>query len=211
MVLDKEPKAQNQRMQRAEAADARTVGPIIRGCIMKKSNILLRQASLDDLEQIFDLWCQMQYPHEQYHPNYYPLADRRTVEEKTKVHLSSLIEDSEVLFLIADVDGTLVGYCIATTQTKPPVFKPVIQLMLQQAVIRTSRRRQGVFRMLYNQTVSWGRSRGASQVELTVDCKNPAVEAYSAMGFEIIQHKMMVDISGQQIGAPDALRRAGDL
>lgn len=154
----------------------------------------LRHAQPGDLENLFQLWKEMQYPHSEYHPNYYPLTNEAIVEEKTRNHLLSMIGNESFCFPVAIEGCNLLGYCITTIHSKPPIFQPIKQLHILQVVVSKEQRRKGVFRKLLNFAIAWGVDQGASEVELMVDSRNPAIEAYSRCGFEVIQHKMVYSI-----------------
>jgi GNAT superfamily N-acetyltransferase len=156
--------------------------------------IRIRQATTDDIESLFQLWKEMQLPHSDYHPQYYPLADEATVEEKIKTRLLSMIQDDEYHFVVAVETDNIDGQCVATTAVKPPIFEPVVQLQILQAVVGKEHRRRGVFRRLLEAVTAWGVEKGASEIELVVDSLNPAVRAYEACGFEIVHYKMVRQI-----------------
>jgi GNAT superfamily N-acetyltransferase len=157
----------------------------------------IRDAGKADLDRLFELWAQMQYPHTVYHPDYYPMADEAAVEHALKAHLQQLLEKSDARILVAIADGQIVGYCVGVIETKPPVYRPVKQLHVLQAVVNQAYRGMGIFSRLHQRLCEWGVSLGASEAELMVDVINPAVVVYEHMGYAPVQVKMVVRIGEQ--------------
>lgn len=158
----------------------------------------IRQANEHDIESLFELWKEMRLPHSDYHPEYYPLADEVTIEEKIKTRLLSMIQDPEYCFSLAQGGNSIVGYCIASTEAKPPIYESITQLHILQAIVTKAHRKRGVFKRLLNAVRSWGIEKGATEIELLVDSRNLAVKAYEACGFEIIQYKMVLQATSSQ-------------
>jgi len=158
-------------------------------------NLEIRKANKTDLDRLFDLWAQMQYPHSGYHPDYYPMADDDTVRSATLARLDGMLENPDILILVASVDDQIVGYCISAIQVKPPVFLPVKQMLVLQAVVDHAYRRRGVFSRLHSRLCEWGIEQGASEAELMVDVLNPAIAVYEHMGYKPVQYKMVAKLA----------------
>jgi GNAT superfamily N-acetyltransferase len=164
----------------------------------------IRDASEADLERLFDLWAQMQYPHTAYHPDYYPMADDAAVEHALKAHLKGMLDKPDTRILVAVADGQIVGYCVGVIETKPPVYRPVKQLHVLQAVVDQDYRHRGIFSRLHRRLCEWGVDLGAIEAELMVDVLNPAVAVYEHMGYASVQLKMVVRLAAldaESVGA----------
>ena len=150
-----------------------------------------RDAQIDDMDQLFRLWTQMQLGHTAYQPDYYRLKDMGTVEERIRAYFSGLVETPEIAFRVAESNGTILGHIVARIRETPPIFETERQLQIETIVVDEDHRRQGIFRRLLADVTVWGQARKAVETVLTVDRENPAIEAYLALGFEIRQHNMV--------------------
>ncbi len=153
--------------------------------------MLIRDAQIDDMDQLFRLWKQMQLGHVAYHPEYYRLKDMGTVEQRIRAYFSTLIENPDVTFRVAESNGSVLGHIVAKIHETPPIFETEKQLLIETVVVDEDHRRQGIFRQLLADVTAWGRSRDAYETSLSVDRDNPAIAAYRALGFEIRQHNMI--------------------
>jgi ribosomal protein S18 acetylase RimI-like enzyme len=151
----------------------------------------IRDAQIDDMDQLFRLWKQMQLGHTAYQPDYYRLKDMGTVEERIRAYFSGLVENPEIAFRVAESNGTILGHIVARIRETPPIFETEKQLQIETIVVDEDHRRQGIFRRLLADVTAWGQARKAVETVLTVDRENPAIEAYRALGFEIRQHNMV--------------------
>ena len=151
----------------------------------------IRDAQIDDMDQLFRLWKQMQLGHTAYQPDYYRLKDMGTVEERIRAYFSGLVENPEIAVRVAESNGTILGHIVARIRETPPIFETERQLQIETIVVDEDHRRQGIFRRLLADVTVWGQARKAVETVLTVDRENPAIEAYLALGFEIRQHNMV--------------------
>lgn len=151
----------------------------------------IRDTRHNDMDQLVRLWKQMQLPHLTYHPDYYRLKNMETVEKRIRKYFSGLIDDADVFFRLAEAGQTILGHMVARTRETPPIFKTEVQLVIETIVVDEAHRHRGVFRQLLGEATAWGEQRKAFETCLVVDCKNTAVAAYQACGFEIYQHKMV--------------------
>ena len=151
----------------------------------------IRDAQIDDMDQLFRLWKQMQLGHTDYQPDYYRLKDMGTVEERIRGYFSGLVENPDIAFRVAESNGTILGHIVARIRETPPIFETERQLQIETIVVDEDHRRQGIFRRLLADVTVWGQARKAVETVLTVDRENPAIEAYRALGFEIRQHNMV--------------------
>ena len=154
-------------------------------------NISIRDAHIDDMDQLLRLWKQMQLGHVAYDPDYYRLKDMGTVESRIRAYFSELIKNPGITFRVAEMNGPVLGHIVAKIREAPPIFETEKQLLIETVVVDENHRRRDIFRQLLADVTAWGRSRDAYETYLTVDRDNPAIAAYRALGFEIRQHNMI--------------------
>ncbi|MGQ9515507.1 MAG: ribosomal protein S18-alanine N-acetyltransferase [Thermoproteota archaeon] len=94
----------------------------------------------------------------------------------TPEYIEMLLRFKQGIFLVAEIDGTLIGYVVATVRGRSGHIISI-------AVIPEQRRR-GIGRRLMEEVVEELRRRGASVIRLEVKKGNPAVDFYLSCGFK---------------------------
>jgi RimJ/RimL family protein N-acetyltransferase len=100
--------------------------------------------------------------------------------EKEQTFLAEQKESESTLFLVCLVDGKVMGSCQASCMTRRRFrHKASVGIALRQTVCGL-----GIGRKMMNALIAWGRERGLSHLELTVDSANlPALKLYMSLGF----------------------------
>jgi ribosomal protein S18 acetylase RimI-like enzyme len=145
--------------------------------------IALRDAVVADYDALTDLWAHMDRLHARFLPSFFrnPPAPGRSRDQ-----LDRLLRVPDELVRVALLDDVLVGLCHAQVYDTPPLpaLTPCRRVHIDSLVVDAGARRRGIGRRLVEDAMRWGRSRGASEVVLTVWSGNDEAERfYEKLGF----------------------------
>lgn len=123
---------------------------------------------------------------------YDPGERQTTVDSQQKV-ISKMDQDESINFLVAEKDGTLIGF-MAALRGKQKRKRHSAYLVLG---VDEDYRGHGIASSLFAHIFKWAEDRGVTRLELTVIKDNaPAFNLYKKMGFVIEGekvHSLMVD------------------
>ncbi len=98
----------------------------------------------------------------------------------------------QILRAVAEIEGGIVG--LAQAMIRPPMDPPGAALLqaslrtrviLEDLVVMTHARRQGIGEALLRYVESWGRSHQATVMQLSSDADGPARRFYERLGFTV--------------------------
>ncbi|NUR85852.1 MAG: GNAT family N-acetyltransferase [Nonomuraea sp.] len=133
---------------------------------MAVEELVIRQAGKGDGEEIFALARE------------FGLTFRPEREAFDRA-LPSLLEDEDAMLLAAVVGGRVHGYLLGFTHVTLFANGPVA--WVEEAMVQTGSRRQGIGRALLVEFETWARTRQAGYVAMAT---RRAPEFYSALGYE---------------------------
>lgn len=133
---------------------------------MAVEELVIRQAEKGDGEEIFALARE------------FGLTFRPEREAFDRA-LPSLLEDEDAMLLAAVVGGRVHGYLLGFTHVTLFANGPVA--WVEEAMVQTGSRRQGIGRALLVEFETWARTRQAGYVAMAT---RRAPEFYSALGYE---------------------------
>jgi GNAT superfamily N-acetyltransferase len=99
--------------------------------------------------------------------------------------------------VVAEWGNTIVGFVIANVFDAPPfeVLVPRRIVFIDSMVVTATQRGKGVGRALVGATIAWGRTKGATNLELTVwNFNRSAMAFYERFGLTTIHRTMQLDI-----------------
>jgi len=146
----------------------------------KLSQTAIRSASLKDIPTIHQLAGEI-WPAT--YKNILP-AEQITLMLDKMYAAEALLEqfESGVEFLIAERENKLIGFAgFSLTEPENLVFK------LHKLYVLPSEQGKGAGKKLIGETIKITRNRGGKTLELNVNRRNPALEFYKKLGFEIYQ------------------------
>ena len=93
----------------------------------ESSNLLIRRAQPSDVDAIVALWEELLDFHQERDPYYTRVPD---AAKHSAEHLAKKMSEEETILLVAEFDGAVVGYLMARSHPRPPVFVggPVISI-----------------------------------------------------------------------------------
>jgi ribosomal protein S18 acetylase RimI-like enzyme len=112
---------------------------------------------------------------------------------REREYLLGRIADPNVLFLVADDAGLVVGHLQASLIDTPPLptIRPRLYAYINEIVVQPEYRRQGLGRRFMAEAEAWAVTRGASSIELgTYEFNTEAHEFYFRLGYTTLHRRL---------------------
>ena len=159
---------------------------------MTQTRINIRAARASDHAMLCRLWDEVDDMHRAARPD---LFQKPQGPPRTQDFLNWIIAGPDSTLLVADDagHGAIVGSVTLRVQMPPevPILKPRCFLQIDEIIVHSSARRQGIGRQLMDAAAAWGREKGAQDIELSVHSFNTeAVEFYQSLGYDIDKYRM---------------------
>lgn len=152
----------------------------------------IREATVQDLPAILDLWCEFMDLHADLDEHFRRAEDGT---DRFRIYLESRIEEKDSQLLVADIKSTVVGYALGRIQEYPRVLKDRRHGRITDLAVQTKSRRQGIGSSLYESLVDWFRSREIQRVEISVVPSNKAAKSFwVGKGFYIFHASLARDL-----------------
>ena len=155
--------------------------------------MLIRSARRADIGPILDIWKE----HMDFHSERYPFLVRsREGHIKFAQLLDKHWKDPDWAVFVAEEEGSVVGYCLATVMDYPPVFEVKRYGFIQDISVTGSCRRRGIGAKLLERTEVWFKERGVRRVELQALLANEVSQSFwRARGYAPYLSRFAKDIS----------------
>jgi len=154
----------------------------------------LREATMADYLALNDLFAEL----DEYHRVQFPtILKKPEGPMREPDYIADLIEDDDVLLLLALIDNMAVGLAHVSIQhSKPiPIVVPRRYAYLESIVVSRDFRRKGIGRELLRYVEKWVKSKGVSKVQLGVWVFNEAaVVFYENSGYEVFNKRMWKEL-----------------
>lgn len=156
--------------------------------------MFVRNATLNDLEEIKDLFNELNLSSVELLPSFFRIA--KTTDEQVK----DLINDDNCILMVAEKNNKIIGLVEAywhTTKDKPVLIKKEY-IYIQNLIVSSTFRRQGIGKALLAAVKKEGNERNIKCYRLSViPNNNSAIEFYKNLGFEDIMYSMEMNIKEQ--------------
>lgn len=153
----------------------------------------VRRARPDDLSAVVGLWLELIDFHFAIDP-YYRL--KPNAAELAAEFLGTRIESENSLVLVADVDGSVIGYLMAEVASRPHVFEGDSVLLIMDACVTSGCRRRGVGKALVDELLRVARELGITRIEVGYNVKNETSTAFwREMGFKPFSAKSSMELT----------------
>jgi ribosomal protein S18 acetylase RimI-like enzyme len=147
----------------------------------------IRVAQVEDIDALTQMWEKL----ENYHANLggpeYRLA--RGWKGTWRRFARSHIGHKDRLCLVAELDGTAVGFLMGAVLTRPSVFEHRSYGHIYDLFVDPAQRNRGVGESLVVEALAWFRSRRVEKVDLYTHARNEmGIRFWKKMGFEATAH-----------------------
>ncbi len=137
--------------------------------------MIVRRAKRSDIDGIVGVWKE----HMDFHGDIYPLFARSADgHERFAEFLSEHWNDDDWGLFVADEEGRVVGYCLATILDYPPVFDLKSFGFIQDMAVSAEYRRRGIGTRLLERLVLWFKERGVRRIELQALIGNEVSQSF---------------------------------
>lgn len=162
---------------------------------MIDDNLVIREATLNDLDTFLKLDQELFKYETRYSDTFntdWPMTNQ------ARQQFAARIVDDRALILLADLDGTAIGFLFAlllTQNYRSKLINPIAELA--SMFVLEEFRKQGVGTKLVLEYKKWAQRVGAKRYKVLVMKKNiPAHNLYKKMGFEDMSNWMEQPVSG---------------
>ncbi len=150
----------------------------------------IRPATTDDVAAIQRLNQEL----DKHHADLLPDVFRSLTEDaRPDSVIQEWIEDADAAYLIAEIEGKIVGFLNVRQAKNPPypMFQPHEFAMIENAVVAKSWRGQGIGHALFDAAIAWAQERGLKFVQTTVWSANKETrDFYLRKGFKPVTEKL---------------------
>jgi GNAT superfamily N-acetyltransferase len=127
------------------------------------------------------------------HRHHEPLVGRRLLpdwEARQREQVGALLATGDHRVLLARFEGAVVGFANGSVRRDPAVMVETFGA-IDNVFVVPDQRGTGVARLLVDALETWFLAQGAAEAQLSVVAANTdAVEAWRALGFEPLAHRM---------------------
>jgi ribosomal protein S18 acetylase RimI-like enzyme len=143
--------------------------------------VKIREAREEELLKVGRLWGKFMAFNAEFNSSF---RVRKKAPEIFSKEMIEKIQDSDCRLAVAEIDGELAGFCYSYVSRKPKYFKLEKFGFVGDLYVEPGYRRQGVGRMLVNDTLAFFSRRKVRQVELLVAIKNTGtIKFWESLGF----------------------------
>ncbi len=159
--------------------------------------MVIRKATLDDLERVKDLKLQAKASEARYNTSLGPLAENR--ERYVRYLREDLASEDRAVFVAID-GGEAVGIITGRIHTTLPIRVHREQGNISNLFVASHYRGRGVAGKLVEELLRWFRGKAIADVYLGVHCGNaPALKTFRKLGFQdyLIEFKKDIESDSQ--------------
>src|SRR5690349_2821513 len=156
--------------------------------------ISVRGATAGDYNSMCELFDEIDTLHRDNLPHLFRKPDGAPREPE---YYADLLEDENVILLVAEAGGDLVGFVHAIVKEAPdfPVLVPRRYLLVDGIVVRSGFQKQGIGKVLMDEVREQAIARDATSMELSVyDFNETAISFYESLGFQTLSRKMRKEL-----------------
>ena len=143
--------------------------------------VKIREAREEELLKVGRLWGKFMAFNAEFNSSF---RVKKKAPEIFSREMIEKIRDSNCRLTVAEIDGQLIGFCYSYISHKPKYFKLEKFGFVGDLYVEPEYRRQGVGRMLVNDTLGFLSRRKVRQIELLVAVKNTnTIKFWESLGF----------------------------
>ncbi|SMO79871.1 GNAT family N-acetyltransferase [Solitalea koreensis] len=149
----------------------------------------IREANLEDLERLYELWIELIKIHKDHH-----LIFKITDHPKDSIisNLKTRFAQADTKIFVCTVDNNVAGMMITSFSTGTEAFLLHKKGYIAETIISEKYRGYGIGNLLFKEAEDWLIKKGADHLELQVSAKNhTALEFWSTQGFTVSTNHMI--------------------
>lgn len=154
--------------------------------------MIIRKAKLTDLPTLAKFGYAILDYHRKLDDFYAPAKNTKKIFLD---YFKKCIHSANKLFLVAEENKKIIGYVLAETKNRPPVFKIQKTGFLSDAYIVEKFRHQGIIKLFLEEVFIWFKKKNIKIIELTVHNKNTlGKNAWNKYGFKVYDLKCRLEL-----------------
>jgi len=157
-------------------------------------DIIIREAILDDYEELCKVFAELDEYHRVNHPEIFIKPDDCA---RAKEYISEIIDDNNKALFVAELESKVIGFaeCCILQSSNFPVKKKREWIQLDGIAVRREYQNCHIASLLLEKVIEWGKSKEVNRVELKVYSFNKnAIEFYSRKGFKDLNRTMYFNL-----------------
>lgn len=153
---------------------------------------MIKEADADDIDDIFELWCELLDFHKGHHAAFKVKPDS---EQVLKEELLYRMRDKDTKFFTYTIGPEWCGLIVASYKRSAPGFKLANKGYIGETVVSQQYRSTGIGSELFETAKKWLSDRGADHIELQVSVKNAAgISFWQSKGFTPSTYHMILEL-----------------
>ncbi|HEY4652653.1 MAG TPA: GNAT family N-acetyltransferase [Pontibacter sp.] len=142
---------------------------------------MIVEATAEDIDDLFPLWLELMQYHQTHHKVF---KCKPNHEHALRAELLNRIRRKDTQVFVYEQEEEWVGMIICTIRQGAPGFELNCKGYIAETVVKSTNRRQGIGKLLFEAARKWLQDRGADHLELQVSVKNPAgIGFWQSLGF----------------------------
>lgn len=158
-------------------------------------NIIIRTASITDIEKILFLEDQVFEIHLNARPDWF---DKKPINYD---YLKNIIEENTKKIFIAEENCEIIGFCIVCICeiNNHPIFHDMTNIEIEDLCVDENHRKNGVGKRLFEEVIIFARNINAQFIELIVwEFNQNARKFYENMGMKVRINRMEYKVKGSK-------------
>jgi ribosomal protein S18 acetylase RimI-like enzyme len=160
---------------------------------MARIRIGIREARIEDLGMVVDLWEMLVDFHKQLSPHFAPSEDSR---EKWSKYLAKKFSEKSTKLVVAEENGDIIGFMLCLLQPNAPIFKEKTIGVISDVYVTQEKRKKGITKEMLGVALRWFHKNKISTVSLSVAAANLEARAvWGQLGFKphMIHKRLSLD------------------
>jgi len=144
----------------------------------------IRKARKQDLDQILDLWWELNSSHTKFDRLYYSHKPGPVCRKMGQKHYGSWLKKRGHFILVAEDKGKIIGYLAGRKTSRPPLYRLGECGMVDTVIVAKTMRRKNAGRQLIKAAMAEFKKMKLKMAVLNVEAKNTGARGfYSKTGF----------------------------
>ena len=126
---------------------------------------MIREANIEDINTIIDLWQEMMDLHIQRSELYEIKSDARQIYAH---YLKEVLKNHESIIIVYEIENEIIGYLMAEESLNPPVYKETRIGLIVEICVKESHRNQGIGGELLSKIEKWFLNKDITRIECVI-------------------------------------------
>ncbi len=168
------------------------LGPDANSATSREAGIVIRPGKPGDVSALVPMIEAICALHQRWDPAKFGFVDH--VASMYRKWLTAQARDARSVFLVAEADGRVVAFLIATVERTAPIYRLSEYGLIRDLWVDHGRRAQGIGRRMVRTAIDSFAAQGVTQLRLETAFANDTARAFFAsLGFRISATEMLIE------------------